>query len=100
MFFQEQPGDMISNVYDIKIVNKTFTSVSIGLRLLHPDGEVRLMGDTLRPGPQENAEGKLLVFLARTALTGMSTPLNIGVYRDSTLVHTVTTSFLGPAAAR
>jgi hypothetical protein len=74
--------------------------VPIGLRLLDPDGEARLMGDSLRPGPQENAAGKLLVVLPRSVLTGISTPLTIGVYRDSVLVHTVTTSFLGPGGVR
>lgn len=98
MFYQEQPGDMISNVYDVKIVNKTFDRASVDLRLLDLPGEVRLMGDPLRPGPQATVEGKVLILLPRTALTGMSTPVRVGVYGDTTLVQSVTTSFLGPVA--
>ena len=38
MFYQEQPDGRISNVYDLKVLNKTFGAADVGVRLLHPAG--------------------------------------------------------------
>jgi len=96
MFYQEQPGGRISNVYDLKILNKTFGEVDVDVRLLHPAGEVQVMGEALRIGPQGIREGKLLLFLSAESLRVMSTPLSLGIYHDTTLVQEVRTTFLGP----
>jgi hypothetical protein len=96
MFYQEQPGGRISNVYDLKILNKTFGEVDVDVRLLHPAGEVQVMGEALHIGPQGIREGKLLVLLSADSLYVMSTPMSLGIYRGSALVQNVRTTFLGP----
>lgn len=96
MFYQEQPGGRFSNVYDLKILNKTFGEVDVDVRLLHPAGEVQVMGEALHIGPQGIREGKLLVLLSADSLHVMSTPLSLGIYRGSALVQDVRTTFLGP----
>jgi cytochrome c oxidase accessory protein FixG len=96
MFFQEQPDGRVSNVYDVKILNKTFAPATISLRLQDTRGEVRFIGDSLRAAPQEIAEAKLLIILNRSALHGMTTPVVVGVYDGDRLLENLTTSFLGP----
>jgi len=96
MFFQEQPDGRVSNVYDVKVLNKTFDSASLSLRLQNADGELRLMGDGLTTAPQGIAEGKFLIVLNRAALHGMNTPVSIDVYAGDRRLETLTTSFLGP----
>jgi cytochrome c oxidase accessory protein FixG len=100
MFYQEQPGGRISNVYDLKIMNKTFGEVNVDVRLMHPAGEVQVIGELLRIGPQDIREGKLLVLLPAESLHVMSTPLSLGIYHDTTLVQEVHTTFLGPVRKR
>ena len=47
MFFQEQPDNNVSNLYDIKAVNKTFSDLPLSFRLNNIEGSVRLLGDSL-----------------------------------------------------
>jgi len=100
MFYQEQGGDRISNVYDLKILNKTFSTADVWVRLLHPAGEVQVIGGALRIEPQAIREGKLLVLLPAESLRVMSTPLSLGIYHDTALVQEVRTTFLGPVRKR
>ncbi len=76
MFFQEQPDGRVSNVYDVKVLNKTFAPSSIALRLQGTEGEIRYIGDSLKAAPQEIAEGKFLILLNRSALHGLNTPVH------------------------
>ena len=96
MMFQEQPDDRISNVYDLKVLNKTFTAVPVTVRLLDPAGEVQIVGGPLTVPSQAIGESKVLIILPSGEIHRMSTPITIGVYADTTLVQTVHTSFLGP----
>jgi len=100
MFYQEQPDGRISNVYDVKVLNKTFKEVPVSLRLDGVEGEVRLMGTVLVAQPQGIAEAKMMVLLPRQSITSLTTPLTISVLRDSAVVDVVTTSFLGPVTRR
>jgi cytochrome c oxidase accessory protein FixG len=97
MFYQEQPDGRISNVYDVKALNKTFDRVPLTLRLQTAEGEVRLIGDELSPEPQGVAEAKLIIILPRERITAMSTPLSIEVLRGGVPMSVVSTTFLGPS---
>jgi cytochrome c oxidase accessory protein FixG len=96
MMFQEQPGDRISNVYDLKVLNKMFVDVPVGVRLLSPAGEVQVVGESLHVPSQGLMQSKLLIFLPQDEIHMMSTPLTIGIYADTTLIQRVSTTFLGP----
>jgi cytochrome c oxidase accessory protein FixG len=96
MFYQEQPDGRVGNVYDIKILNKAFVPVTIGVQLQNIPGEVRIIREGLIVGPQEVSEGKLLVILDRRTLHGMSTPLELNIIAGNTHLETLTTTFLGP----
>jgi cytochrome c oxidase accessory protein FixG len=96
MFFQEMPNNMVSNIYDLKLLNKTFTPVPLTLKLLQPRGEILLVGEALTIQPQETREGKLMVLLPRDEIQTMSTPVRIGVFDGQKQVEVIETSFLGP----
>lgn len=96
MFYQEQPDGRISNVYDLKVLNKTFDTVPLTMRLENSNGELRVMGGDLAPGPQAAMEAKVLLVLPRNELTGLSTPVRVTVLRGDRVIRTITTSFLGP----
>jgi cytochrome c oxidase accessory protein FixG len=96
MFFQEMPDGRVSNVYDVKLLNKTFNPVAMTLRMKSPEGEIRIVGDPLHVGPQAASEGKILVVLERSMLRQMNTPVTIGVFLQDVQVNEVHTSFLGP----
>jgi cytochrome c oxidase accessory protein FixG len=96
LLFQEQPNDMVSNIYDLNIVNKTFNEIPIALKLENIDGELKIVGKDIVIQPQEIVDAKFLVLLPKSELKKMSTPLEIGVYNEEILIKKVTTSFLAP----
>lgn len=97
MFFQEQPDNNISNLYDVKAVNKTFADLPLSFRLKNVEGTVRVLGDSLILKSQEATSAKLFVLLNRDQVASMNTPLEVEVYTGTQLTTTVRTSFLGPA---
>lgn len=97
MLFQEQPNGMISNVYDLNIVNKTFNETPVQIKLEQPsDGELKLVGKDIVLKSQQIVETKFLILLNKTKLKKMNTPIEIGVYDGNKLIKKVKTSFLGP----
>ncbi len=96
MLFQEQPGDIISNLYDVSIINKTFNKMPVRLKLEESRGEIKLIGQEITLGPQGNYDGKFLVLMPKDAINKMNTILTIGVYSDKGLLQKIRTSFLGP----
>jgi cytochrome c oxidase accessory protein FixG len=98
MFYQEQPDGRVSNIYDVKVLNKTFGTLPVTISVEGLAADLRMIGGPLEAGPQGIAEGKAMLILDRTALTAMSTP--IAVTSGGRRVGTVQTTFLGPARAR
>lgn len=96
MFYQEQAEGKVSNVYDLKILNKTFAGVSLSLKLQKPAGEIIVIGGDLMVPSQGILEQKLLVVLKRDDLHALNTPVTIGVFQGERMVQEITTSFLGP----
>ena len=96
LLYQEQPNNMISNLYDLNIVNKTFNEIPVSLKLEELEGELKLVGNDIVMKPQGNIDAKFLVLLPKNELTKMSTPLEIGVYSNTKLIKKVSTSFLAP----
>lgn len=95
LLFQEQPDNKISNIYDLKIVNKTFDHLPAHLELQNINGEVKLIGKELYVEPQGVTEAKFLVILPKNELKGMKTPLQIAVKSNDKVLDVIQTSFLG-----
>ncbi|MCU0414956.1 MAG: cytochrome c oxidase accessory protein CcoG [Ignavibacteriaceae bacterium] len=96
LLFQEQPNDMVSNLYDLNMVNKTFNDIPVTLKLENIDGELKLVGNEIVMKPQGNIDAKFLVLLPKNELSKMSTQIDIGIYHGDKLIKKVTTSFLAP----
>ncbi|MEJ2103059.1 MAG: FixG Ig-like domain-containing protein [Ignavibacteriaceae bacterium] len=96
LLYQEQPNNMVSNLYDLNIVNKTFDKIPVSVKLEGIGGELKLIGNDIVIEPQGNVDAKFLVLLPKTELTKMSTPIDVGVYSGDKLIKKVSTSFLAP----
>lgn len=96
ILFQEQPNNKISNLYDVKIINKTFDEFPVTLKLENIDGEIILIGnENLLVAPQGIAEAKFLVILSKDDIKTMKTPIDISVASDEKVIDVIRTSFLG-----
>ena len=97
MLYQEQDNNQISNLYNVKVINKTNQQLPIQLVLLNEQGELKMVGNNdLSVEPQGTAEGALFLVFDRADIQQMSTNVEVGVYSDGELLETVETSFLGP----
>jgi len=96
MYFQEQPDDFISNLYDVKAVNKTFLSLPLSFPTQGGRRDDTRSRDSLVLQSQGAAAAKLFVLVKRDQIKTMNTPLVIEVYNGEALTNSMQTSFLGP----
>jgi cytochrome c oxidase accessory protein FixG len=98
--FQMMPDGNISNLYLLKLINKTNRDVPVTLKLEDGEGKITVMGKGLVVPAQKLAETSVLIELPPDRLRGASTPLTVGVYgADGRQLHTVKTGFVGPRTA-
>lgn len=100
LLFQEQPGEKISNLYDLKIMNKTFNTLPVNLELQNIRGELKIIGGDLKVQPQGVLEAKFLVLLPKEEITKMKTPLKIAVTTGGKIIDVFQTSFLGKVVSK
>ena len=94
--FQEYGPDSYSNLYNLELVNKTNSEVKVELKLLSPEGEIRMMGDSLKAGKGEVAQRNLLIVLKKSDVKSSNNHLEIGVYEAGKLINTIPSTFVGP----
>jgi cytochrome c oxidase accessory protein FixG len=95
--FQQSADGKISNLYTLKLANKTSRDVPIQLKLENIAGKLSVMGGRELVVPKERlAQTSVLIELAPGALRGHNTPLKVGVYSQGKRVDTVNTVFIGP----
>jgi cytochrome c oxidase accessory protein FixG len=95
--FQTMPDGHISNLYTIRVVNKTSREMSVELRLESPAGDLTVMGQgSLAVAPQKAAENSILIELSPGAMKSGTTPLVLGLYSQGKKLQMLKTAFVGP----
>ncbi|HLV13997.1 MAG TPA: cytochrome c oxidase accessory protein CcoG [Xanthomarina sp.] len=97
--YEHKEGDIISNVFTYKLINKTTKSVdNITFKLKKYKGEIKLVSnsDTFNVPEQGMAEGTLFIEINKKELEGDKNKLTIEVYSGDKLVETTTVRFLAP----
>ena len=94
--YQELPDNRYANIYNVKILNKTFQEMPIEIRLESPVGDVVSLGTVDSVQPQNSAEGRFMVQVHQDNLSGLQTELTFGIYSGDEKLETVTSGFLGP----
>jgi len=94
--FQQMPDGHFSNLYTLRIVNKTSRELPVELRLEQPVGKLEIMGGQLVVAPEKQSENSVLVELERAVMLSGNTPVVIGVYQAGKKLQTLKTSFIGP----
>ncbi|MEQ8554799.1 MAG: cytochrome c oxidase accessory protein CcoG [Cyclobacteriaceae bacterium] len=97
MMYQTRDDGSITNLYQIKIVNKTNASHDVSFKLLNPEGKIEMVGSGIKLEEQGIGQGAFFVIINPDELSQMSTKVEVGVYAGDELVETVETKFLGPA---
>jgi len=96
VMYQTSDDGKISNLYNVKVINKTFRKMPITLRLLSPQGEIEMVGGELVAPEGKSCETSFFVRLDKKNVRFSFLPLSIGLYSDGRLIKTIRTSFVGP----
>ena len=98
MLYQEREDGMITNLYQVKMVNKTNHAMDIHFELIEPKGEIQMVGGEINLTGQGIGQGAFFVIIDPKNIKSMSTMAKIGVYSGDELVEMVETKFLGPTS--
>lgn len=98
VLFQERPDGRVSNLYNVKLINKTNRDISFDLKVLSdlPNVEVEWIGGAPTAKAQEAFAGSLFILMPKESVRTISTKIKLGVYEGETEIETVKTTFLGP----
>ena len=96
LLYQENPDQTISNVYNIKIVNKTHDTLPLEIRLMSPEGEIKMAGDKMEINDQAMFESTFILYLHRDQINSDRMKVEFGIYSNNELIETCKASFVGP----
>ncbi len=99
MLFQERGKDSLTNLYMIKIANKTIRDVPLQVRLEGVGGAVEIIGGSkIAVRREEEGAGNFFVVLPRSVIKVRKTGIRLGIYEGGRKIDEIRTNFLGPVA--
>lgn len=96
VLYQETDEGKISNLYNIKIINKSSNPTTLQLKLKSPPGLIKMVGGDLIVAKNNLAQSAFLVELDKRTIRFVNTPIYIEVYLGEELLEQIKTSFIGP----
>ena len=98
MLYQERGTDSVSNLYNIKVANKTIDNIPLELKLEGINGKIEIIGSHNRIQVKNDGEGtgSFFVILPNQVVANRKTELKIGLYDKNKRIDILKTNFLGP----
>lgn len=95
--YQERGADSLSNLYVIKVVNKTLKDIPLTLRLIDSPGRImEADGRDILVKKEDLGKGSFFIILPRKYISKRKMPLKVGLYEGDKLIAAVSTNFMGP----
>ena len=96
LMYEQTEDGYIANLYNLKVLNKTYQDKSIQLKLKSPQGNIRMIGGDLVAPQNGLSESAFFVEISPENIKFARTPILIEIYSDDNLLEKVRTSFIGP----
>ena len=97
MLYQEPTVDSVSNLYNIKIANKTIEDIPLTLKLENENGRVQVIGDkAVMAKNGDESSGNFFVVMPKNSIHERKTKIKIGLYEGDRKIDVISTNFLGP----
>ncbi len=97
VLYQELDNGMIRNLYNIKVVNKTFEDMTLKVRLKDREGEIKMVGSDDFELPSDSiAEATFFVELPREEVNGTSDRITLEILSGDKVLEVVQTTFMAP----
>ncbi|MBX3252841.1 MAG: cytochrome c oxidase accessory protein CcoG [Chitinophagaceae bacterium] len=99
MLYQERGEDSVSNLYNIKVINKSVHDISLSLKLEDVAGRIiEAEGHNIEVQREGQGKGSFFIVLPRNVISERKTKLRVGLYDENDKkITTLTTNFMGPA---
>ncbi len=97
VMYQENESGTISNLFNLKVVNKSGNTLVLSFKLLNSDGTIKMVGQevlTVKKG--ESNQQAFFVEIPKNELKQKNTSLKIGIFNNGNLIEEEETSFNGP----
>jgi len=97
MTFTKLPDGRVSNLYNLKLANKTHKDIAFSLKLENLKGEIMLVGSgELIVKKEAYSNLQFFVKLKPEDLSNWKTLVKIGMYEGGVKIKTITAKFIGP----
>ncbi len=97
MTYTTLPDGRISNLYNLKLVNKTHKDIPFILQLENMKGEIEYVGgNTLLVKKESYSNLQFFIKLSKGDVKGWKTELKIGMFAGGKKIKTITAEFIGP----
>lgn len=97
LLFQEVGKDSISNLYNIKLLNKTYNQLNLTVNVSDNIGNTKIMGaETIKVNKEDQGAATVFVTLPRSYIKKRKSKIHLSFYNGHELVHEITTNFIGP----
>jgi len=97
MLYQERGSDSVSNLYNIKIINKTIKDIPLTLKLENAPGRiVEAEGRSIEVPKEGQGKGSFFIVLPNKIINERKLKLKVGLYEGDKKITTLKTNFMGP----
>lgn len=97
ILFQELPNGNYSNIYDVKVLNKTFDDLNFDVQVTSPENAIlRPIGSFPIVEGQSAVEARFILEIPATQVLRSQTNVTFQVLNNGEVVEAVNSSFIGP----
>ena len=95
LIYQEQDSTF-SNVYNIKMVNKTHDDIPLALKIISHKGKIEMTTKDMLIKDQSKFESSFILYIPKDEIKSDKTEVKFGVFSNNRLIETYKTTFVGP----
>ena len=95
--YQLKEDSLVTNLYNIQLINKTHEAHTVEIRLMSPSiGRIVMVGKNLEIEDQGIANGSFFIEIPREQIEKMKQKIEVGIFDGDQLLDKVESTFLGP----
>jgi len=95
--FSKLPDGSFSNLYQARVLNKTFHEQKLTMKILNHEGKVTIPGSEIKLSAAGQNQVPIFLVFQQDQMPAQSFPVEVGLYRGEDLIDSFQTNFLGPS---
>jgi len=95
--YQLNADSTVSNLYNIKVINKTRSDVIVKIQAINPVGNVKLLnGEVLTVKAQSSTENIFFLYLDKEKILSKNMEVEFAIFAGDKIIKTKKVAFIGP----